>query len=192
MLPAIFLILAVVAFRLVPSGWENFSPMAAVFLCAAIYLPRKWALTLPLAAFLISDAALNVLRYDLPPVSSHTAVLLLGFGLVYLLGRAIRPRPRFASIFGGALAASFLFYALTSSAAWLSSPAYAKTFAGWVQCLTVGDPAFSPPAWVFFRNALLGDLAFTGLFVACMSFFRAPEASTTESSAHPAPLASHR
>jgi hypothetical protein len=46
-------------------------------------------------------------------------------------------------------------------------PGYAPTFSGWVQALTVGLPGYAP-TWMFFRNSLLSDFLFTGLFVAAM------------------------
>jgi len=48
-----------------------------------------------------------------------------------------------------------------------------KNFAGLIQSLTVGLPAYgATPTWMFFRNSLVSDLLFTLLFVACMSYSR--------------------
>ncbi|MFM9031283.1 MAG: DUF6580 family putative transport protein, partial [Opitutaceae bacterium] len=44
-----------------------------------------------------------------------------------------------------------------------------RTAAGWWQALTVGRPEF-PPTLFFFRNTLVGDLVFTGLFAGAMEF----------------------
>jgi hypothetical protein len=43
-----------------------------------------------------------------------------------------------------------------------------------VQAQTIGLPVYNgaTPAWMFLRNSLLGDLFFTGLFVACMNLGR--------------------
>jgi hypothetical protein len=52
----------------------------------------------------------------------------------------------------------------------LSDPGYAKNFAGLIQSLTIGLPQYSAtPTWMFFRNSLVSDLIFTGLFVVCMN-----------------------
>ena len=52
---------------------------------------------------------------------------------------------------------------------WLTDPGYAKNFAGLVQALTVGLPQYgATPTWMFFRNSLLSDLAFTAVFVLLM------------------------
>jgi hypothetical protein len=58
----------------------------------------------------------------------------------------------------------------------LSDPGYVKSFAGLVQALTVGLPQYSAtPTWMFFRNSVVSDLLFTGLFVLCMNFVRRSE-----------------
>lgn len=186
MIPVLLLFIAVVAFRLVPTGWENFSPMAAVVLCCAAYLPKKWAVALPLGAFLVSDIILN-LRYQVPPVNPNTLTLLLAFGMIFALGWALRGRAtttaRMPLLFGCTILGSLLFYLLTNTASWIASPVYAKSFAGWMQSVTIGDPAFSPPAWVFFRNSLVGDLFFTALFAGL--YVLLPQARH-----HPAPSSS--
>jgi hypothetical protein len=39
--------------------------------------------------------------------------------------------------------------------------------------MTVGLPQYSAtPTWMFFRNSLVSDLIFTGLFVVCMNVGR--------------------
>jgi hypothetical protein len=67
MIPALFLVLAAVAYRLatgllIHSGatWlSNFAPMAAIGLCCAVYFPPKLKFSLPLIALFISDLNLN-------------------------------------------------------------------------------------------------------------------------------------
>ena len=60
---------------------------------------------------------------------------------------------------------SLAFYLLTNTVSWLSSPAYAKTLAGWVQALTTGEPGYLP-TWYFLRNSLVSDLGFSLLLLA--------------------------
>jgi hypothetical protein len=68
------------------------------------------------------------------------------------------------------IVASTMFYAITNTFSWLSDPGYAKNFAGLIQSLTIGLPQYSAtPTWMFFRNSLVSDLIFTGLFVVCMN-----------------------
>ena len=62
------------------------------------------------------------------------------------------------------------FYVITSTMSWGANPAYAKSFSGWFQALTIGDPAYQPQAWTFLRNSLLSDLFFGGLFAGAMEW----------------------
>ena len=65
MIPALLLVLAVVAYRVttglpIHSGasWlSNFAPLAAIALCsAAVYFPNKYKFSVPLRTLFISDA----------------------------------------------------------------------------------------------------------------------------------------
>ena len=71
------------------------------------------------------------------------------------------------NLFSGALAGSLFFYLVTNTASFLGDATYAHTAAGWWQAMTVGHPEF-PPTILFFRNTLISDLAFTGLFALAM------------------------
>jgi hypothetical protein len=63
-----------------------------------------------------------------------------------------------------------MFYLITNTFSWLSDPGYVKNLAGLIQSLTVGLSQYSAtPTWMFFRNSLVSDLIFTGLFVLCMN-----------------------
>jgi len=76
------------------------------------------------------------------------------------------------------LAGSVLFYVVTNAFAWLSDPGYTKNFAGLIQALTVGLAQYSAtPSWMFFRNSVLSDLLFTGLFILCMHWGRATDSA---------------
>jgi len=172
MIAAIVLLVAVVLFRLVlpsaGSGFANFTPLAALALCGAAWLPKRVAIALPLLALFISDLFLNA-RYG---VSLFTAEMVVRYGAllgVAAIGFVLRDRRSFGRLMLGAVAGSVLFYVSTNTASWLTDPAYAKTAAGWVQALTLGVPGIQPQAWMFFRNALAGDLFFTALFVGCMA-----------------------
>jgi len=65
MIPALLLIVAAVAYRIVTglaiisgsTALSNFAPLAAIALCAAAYFPTKFKFTVPLIALLISEMA---------------------------------------------------------------------------------------------------------------------------------------
>jgi len=176
---AIFLILAVVAFRLVAGiigGVEiaNFSPMAAVFLCGAAFLPKRLAIAIPLSAVLITDIVLN-LYYGVAPVSLWMVFTYAAYAAIFFIGFQLRTRQSRGAyqwkLFGGAIAGTFLFYILSNTGSWLTEPGYAKSFAGWWQSQTIGLPGWAPSI-LFLRNSLVGDLFFTGVFVACFAIAR--------------------
>jgi len=155
------------------SAWlSNFAPMAAIALCSAVYLPHKFKFSLPFVALLLSDVILDAYYH----ASLFDPIVLsryLAFGIVGLIGLALNERTRLKQILPVSLLASVIFYVVTNAFSWLSDPGYAKNFAGLIQALTVGLPAYgATPTWMFFRNSLLSDLLFTVLFVVCMNVSR--------------------
>ena len=182
MIPALLLILVAVIYRFAAAlvvqhggaGWlANFAPLAAIALCGAIYFPRKYKFTVPFAALLISDLALDF-YYGASLADPLILCRYAAFGLVGLIGLAISRRASLATIIPASLAGSTLFYGVTNFFSWLTDPGYVKNLAGLVQALTVGLPLYTP-TWVFFRNSLVSDLFFTLLFVACMHWSAAAD-----------------
>ena len=168
------------------AGWlANFSPLAAIALCGAIYLPRRWAIALPLAVLLASNLALNAYYHE-PLFSGQMIFTYAAFGLIVALGFWIKSRrenPRVASIFGATLLGSFLFYFITNTGSWLSPEnGYAHTLGGWLQALTTGLPAYEP-TWMFFRNSAVSDLIFTAIFVSCFALAKKWTPLTAKSAA---------
>ena len=185
MIPALLLVLAVVAYRvtmglLIHSGvtWlSNFTPLAAIALCSAAYFPAKYKFTVPLMALFISDAVLNF-HYGAALTDPLILCRYLALALAGCIGLLLRNRASLKTLLPASIAGSTIFYAITNAFAWLTDPGYAKNFAGLIQALTVGLPQYSAtPSWMFFRNSLLSDLLFTLLFIVCMSFGRNAEQS---------------
>jgi hypothetical protein len=178
---AVFLVLIVIAYRVIigvagmmQMEWlHNFSPVAAIALCGAIYFPRKIAVLAPLAAFFVSDLILNACYLATPHVTSIISVRMipeyLALGLSAALGWKLRANPKAGLILGASVLGSIAFYVITNTGDWLLEPLYAKTLAGWVQALTTGLPGY-PPTITFFRNSAASDLIFTATFIACMAW----------------------
>jgi hypothetical protein len=150
----------------------NFAPLMALAFCGAVYFSDRRLWLVPLAALVVSDLYLDY--YYAATVGETwtwpSVVLRAGcFALALPLGRWVAPRKTWFRLFGGALAGSVLFYLVTNTDAWLRDPFYVKNAAGWWQALTVGRPQF-PPTLLFFRNTLLSDLFFTGLFALAMEY----------------------
>ena len=183
MIPALLLIVAVVAYRIVTglaiisgsTALSNFAPMAAVALCAAAYFPTKFKFAVPMIALLISDVVLNM-SYGFSLFSPFVVSHYIGFAFVGALGWLLRNRASLKTLLPASIAASVIFYVVTNGVSWLFDPGYPKNFAGLIQALTVGLPAYSAtPTWMFFRNSVVSDLLFTGLFILCMHWGRASE-----------------
>jgi len=180
MIPALLLIISAIAYRIVTGlfaqpgsiGLLNFAPLAAIALCAAAYFPRKYKFTVPMIALLISDVVLNI-HYGFSLLSPFVLSHYLGFALVGCLGLLLQNRRSMKTLLPASIAGSLIFYIVTNSVSWLFDPSYVKNFAGLIQALTIGLPQYSAtPTWMFFRNSLVSDLIFTGLFVVCMNVGR--------------------
>jgi hypothetical protein len=176
MIPALLLVFCVAAYRvltglLIHSGatWlSNFTPLAAVALCCAAYLPRRFKFALPLVTLFLSDLILNA-SYGAPLFAPQILCRYFALALVGWIGFALRKHASLKTLLPACLASSIIFYVVTNAFSWLTDPAYPKNFAGLFQALTVGVPQYSStPTWMFFRNSLVSDLIFTVAFVFCM------------------------
>lgn len=137
-----------VSSRLLPHLW-NFTPIIAIALFAGIYMGKKYALALPLAVMLISDIFIGFDSLAMS-ISIYGSIALAG-----LLAYGLRKHKSFQVVTGIAVASSILFFLITNAAVWAFSPLYAPNFAGLMQSYVMGIP--------FFRNALMGDLFYTGV-----------------------------
>jgi hypothetical protein len=191
MLPALLLTLSAILYHLLyvlagsPTNWANFSPVAAVFLCSGAFLHRRAAFLWPLLALFLSDLIING-HYHIPLVDTRMLPGYFCFVLFLVLGRWLAQRSRAKTLWmlGGAVTASLFFYFVTNSVDWFFDSAvpypveiYPKTFAGWVQALTVGHPNF-PPTYLFLRNTLVSDLVFTSVFLLTQHLFHSSARET--------------
>lgn len=184
MIPAFLLVVLAVLYRiatgiLVQSGsatWlSNFAPLAAIALCCAVFFSGSWKFIVPLAALLVSDVVLN-LYYGatlLDPLMLGRYLALIAVGC---LGLLIQNRTSLKVLLPATIGGSVVFYFISNAFSWISDPGYVKNFAGFIQALTVGLPGY-PPTWVFFRNSLVSDLVFTGLFVLAVHYGRSAATS---------------
>lgn len=144
----LLIILFAVLMRLVPHP-ANVAPIAAMALFGGVYLDKKYALIVPLIALFISDIFIGF---------HDTMVFVYGsFLLTGVIGIWLRQRKSFLSIFLGALTSSILFFLITNFGVWLVGTMYPKNANGLLESYILALP--------FFRNTILGDLFYTGLFV---------------------------
>ena len=169
---ALALLIPCIAYRLLSSHWPevvpNISPLVAVALVGAMYLPRTWGWLVGPVAMLVTDAAFLSanLRTEGSMFSWWTLFSLVFYALAGGLGVLLARNKSLLKIAGGSILCSVVFYVIANTFAWwgnsspLVTPSYMPTFSGWWQANTVGLPGWQP-TWTFLRNGVLGDLAFT-------------------------------
>ncbi|HUQ84752.1 MAG TPA: DUF6580 family putative transport protein [Candidatus Limnocylindrales bacterium] len=136
-----------VTIRLLPHP-ANVSPIAALALFGGVYLSRKYALVIPLIAMFISDLFLGF--------HASMPLVYLGFFLTGIIGIWLSKHKSSFSVVLATLGSSILFYILTNFNYWYATSLYPKTLNGLFQSYFNALP--------FFRNSLLGDLFYVGLF----------------------------
>ena len=181
---AILIVLAVVVFRLIGplAGPEvarvlaNISPLAALVVAGAVYLPRRAAFAVPFGALFLSTLAVNLAK-GWPLIDFYTLGAMGAFAIVFALAWQVRGTRRVPVVMGISLAGTVVFYLVSNTLAFVFEPGYAKSLAGWWQAQTTGLilPG-APPSWWFFLKSLAGDLVFMGLMVAVCHPFKSRSA----------------
>jgi len=135
--------------RLVPHA-PNFAPIGAMALFGGAYLPKRWALVLPLAAMFLSDIFIGFDGVD------GRAAVYGSFLLIGLLGIWLGNHKSAANIIGASLAGSLLFFLITNFTVLYTESLYPRTWAGLLESYTMALP--------FFRYTVLGDVFYTAVF----------------------------
>src|SRR5258706_1851062 len=144
--PFIIIIFAVVL-RLLPHP-PNVAPIAAMALFGGAYLNKRYAIIVPLVAMFISDIFLGL---------HDTMIFVYGsFFLIGLIGLWLRTHKRFKFVIAASLFSSILFFIVTNFGVWMMGSIYPQTFVGLISCYTLAIP--------FFRNTVIGDLFYVGVF----------------------------
>lgn len=145
----------------------NFAPVSALAMFAAVTLPRRWALAVPVTLMFLSDWLIG--WYNLPIMLTVYA----SFGVSTLIGFWLKRRVTIGRVIGSSVVGSVFFFLATNAADWGFGTWYAHTPAGLMQAYAAGLP--------FFRNTVLGDLVYTGLafgvYGAVMVYFRRRDVS---------------
>jgi len=142
----IILIIGAAFARIMPH-LPNFTPIAATALFGGVYLNKRYAIIIPLAAMLVSDFFIGF--HDLMPYVYGS------FILTGLIGMWLRTHKNLKNIIGASLLSSVLFFLITNFGVWASGM-YARDLSGLGQSYVMAIP--------FFRNMLMGDLFYTGAF----------------------------
>jgi len=146
--PVTFILIGMVS-RIIPHP-ANFVPIAAMAIFGGTFLPKKQALILPILAMIMSDFFIGFdnLPMRLTVYGSFLISVLIGF----YLKKHNNPK----NVVFGSLISSVIFFITTNFMVYASSGIYNHTLTGLIECYTLAIP--------FFRNTILGDLFYTGVF----------------------------
>ncbi len=175
MLLAIVLIVLATGYRIYAvfdTSLVNFSPLMALAFCGGVYFRHRLMWLVPFIALTLSDLYIDhhyAVQFGYEWNLGGVAVRTVCFAAALAFGWMVSQRKNWLNLFSGALGGAVFFYLVTNTASWIGDVAYAKTAAGWWQAMTVGHPEF-PPTLLFFRNSLVSDLLFTGLFAFAMEY----------------------
>jgi len=136
-----------IIFRLIPHP-ANFTPVGAASIYGGYKLSRPWNYLAPLIVMTVSDMVLG----------GHRTMIYVYISLLLAvwLGERLTAKPRLAQFCFAALGSSVAFFLITNFGVWQATRLYPHNWEGLVNCYLMGLP--------FWRNALAGDLIFTGSF----------------------------
>ncbi|MBP9719228.1 MAG: hypothetical protein KBD46_02070, partial [Candidatus Levybacteria bacterium] len=143
-IPAVLIIFFAAILRLMPHP-ANFVPIAALALFGGVYLDKRVAFILPIAAMLITDMILGF----------HASMLAVygSFLITVGIGLWVKNHKSFTTVIAASLTSSIVFFILTNFNFWYAHALYPKTMSGLFMSYVNAIP--------FFRNTVLGDLFYT-------------------------------
>ena len=150
LIPAFILIILGIAARFLPHP-ANFAPIGAIAIFSGIYLPKKWAIILPLVALVFSDIFIGFYSWPIM-LSVYGSFIIMG-----LIGLWVGRNKKASTVLGGTILGSIIFYSVTNFSVWAFGSWYEHSLSGLINCYIMAIP--------FFRNSLLGDLFYTGVLV---------------------------
>lgn len=143
---ALTLIVVGVSFRFIPHA-PNFTPIVALALFGAAYLPKKMAWTIPLAVMLVSDLFLGSYQAGLMVTVYGSLLLIVGLGFY------LKKKDNWLAIGLTSLGGALLFFLISNFGVWWLTPWYEKTWFGLFRCYYLALP--------FFKNTMAGTLVYS-------------------------------
>jgi hypothetical protein len=144
---AFVLILSAAMSRLIPHP-PNFTPVAALALAGGVYLDKRFAFIVPLAALFISDLFLGF----------HQSMIYVyaGFFAIGFIGIWLRNHKKLRNIATASVTSSIIFFIITIFGVWMiPNSMYPPTFEGLITCYVAAIP--------FFQNSFMGDIFYTAV-----------------------------
>ncbi len=162
----LLLIIEGILLRVLPHP-ANFTPITAVAILSGVYLPKKWAIFIPIITLASSDylllylhpfsqqfLTLNSFHSPTELFYSTTPFVWGSFMISSLIGLTLRKHNRFMNILRGSIIASVQFFIITNFGVWAVGY-YPQNWSGLIESYTMGLP--------FYRNTLIGDIFYTSL-----------------------------
>ena len=150
--------------RLIPHP-PNFTPIMAIGFLSGLFLKDiKYVLFIPIFSMLLSDFALEYFYgFGIHPLMPFVYI---GIILCTYIGSKLHSNSKFTKIILYTFSSSFTFFIISNFGVWLYG--YPKTLSGLISCYTLAIP--------FYKNALAGDLFYTGsifgLYILYRQLFR--------------------
>lgn len=154
--PATFILVGALA-RIIPHP-ANFAPIAAMALFGGVYMGKKQAFILPILAMILSDLLIG---FDSLPMRG---IIYGTFLATVLLGIWLKNHKNTKNIILASLFSSILFFVVTNFAVWVFGGMYSKNLLGLSESYVMAIP--------FFRNTILGDLFYSGVFFGGYEFVK--------------------
>lgn len=135
--------------RLLPH-MPNFAPIAGMALFGGVYMNRKQALFIPILAMIISDIFIGFDSFPMRLAVYGSFLIIIGIGFW------LRNHRNYKNIAAASFMSSLIFFLITNFAVWAFSGMYANNLFGLSQSYYMAIP--------FFRNTIVGDLFYSGIF----------------------------
>jgi hypothetical protein len=148
MLAYLFLALAL-AVRFLPHAW-HFTPLGAALLFFGSRQPKK-QIWIAVAVAAIADVLLTLYVYHLP-LGWELVASTSYYVIALAIGTFLRENADLVKVTGASLAGSIVFFLISNFATWVAYDMYPHTISGLATCYLMAIP--------FFRNTLIGDVAF--------------------------------
>jgi hypothetical protein len=139
---------------------ENFAPVAAAAIFAGLYMNKKYALIIPVAATFLSDIFLGLYPYVLWVYGTYILIALVNIGFKKRFD-SFSGVKKAGMLYGAALVSSIIFFIVTNFGVWISGLYYEMSFKGLMTSYAAAIP--------FFRTSVLADLVYITLMAGVYS-----------------------
>jgi hypothetical protein len=166
-MPYLFVVAAILL-RLLPHPW-NITPLGTMFLFSgATFRSKAQSLAVPLAALLLSDYAVIHFLYG-GKFTWWSPYTWAGFVVAGLIGWVLRLKITWVRVALASIAGSVVFFLISDLGYWVPGKLYPLTLSGVAACYVAALP--------FFRNSILGDLAYASLMFGSYHLLRHGQAA---------------